>query len=67
MRMVNRADAIRQPGPYMWVLRAESPLALGPLYVRSPFQRKEKVEISGLVGGKLLSTVLGLSKEKLTT
>jgi hypothetical protein len=51
----------------MWVLRAESPLALGSLYVRSPFQRKEKVEISSKVGGKLLSTVLGLSEGKLTT
>src|SRR5271168_5077008 len=29
MRMVNRADAIQQPGPYMWVLLAECPLALG--------------------------------------
>jgi hypothetical protein len=37
MRMVNRADAIQQPGPYMWVLCAVSPLALGPLYVRNPF------------------------------
>jgi hypothetical protein len=35
--MINRADAMRQPGPYMWVLPAESPLALGPLYVRNPF------------------------------
>ena len=37
MRIVNRADAIQQPGPYMWVPCAVSPLALGPLYVRNPF------------------------------
>jgi len=36
MRIVNRADAIQQPRPYMWVLSAVSPLALGPLYVRNP-------------------------------
>src|SRR5271169_159153 len=29
MRMVNRADAIQQPSPYIWVLPAECPLALG--------------------------------------
>jgi hypothetical protein len=28
------ADVFRQPGPYMWVLLAESPLGLGSLYVR---------------------------------
>lgn len=59
MRMVNRADAIRQPGPYMWVLLAESPLGLGPLYVRNLFQCKEKVEISAAVSGKLLIAILG--------
>jgi hypothetical protein len=44
MRMINRVDANRQPGPYMWVLTAESPLGLGPLYVPRPFQCKEKVD-----------------------
>jgi hypothetical protein len=48
----------------MWVRRAESPLALGPLYVRSPFERKEKVEIPGAAGGKLSGTILGLGEEK---
>jgi hypothetical protein len=28
----------------MWVLTAESPLGLGPLYVPQPFQCKEKVD-----------------------
>jgi hypothetical protein len=37
----------------MWVLLAESPLGLGSLYVRNPFQRKEKVENTRGGGGKL--------------
>jgi hypothetical protein len=45
MRMAICADVIRQPGPYMWVQLAESPLGLGQLYVRKPFQCKGKVEI----------------------
>ena len=53
MRMAIRADVNRQPGPYMWVQLAESPLGLGQLYVRKPLQRKRKVEIYGKVGGKL--------------
>lgn len=40
MRMTMRADVIRQPAPYMWVQLAESPLGLGPLYVRNPFECK---------------------------
>jgi hypothetical protein len=53
MRMAIRADVNRQPGPYMWVQLAESPLGLGQLYVRKRLQRKRKVEIYGKVGGKL--------------
>jgi hypothetical protein len=45
MRMQIRADVNRQPGPYMWVQLAESPLGLGQLYVRKPFQCKGKVDI----------------------
>jgi len=37
MRMEKRADAIRQPCTYMWVLPAESPLGLASLYVRNLF------------------------------
>ena len=58
-RKIIRADVTPQPGPDMWVLLAESPLGLGPLYVRNPFQRKGKVEIHRDVGGKLRSSVLG--------
>jgi hypothetical protein len=47
MRMLSRADVIRQPGPYIWVLPAENPLGLGPLYVRKPFLRKGKMEFLG--------------------
>jgi hypothetical protein len=63
MRMAIRADVIRQPGPYMWVQLAESPLGLGQLYVRKPFQCKGKVEIRSGVGGKLRSSILGNSND----
>jgi len=42
MRMVNRADAIQQPGPYMWVLPAESPLALGHFTFATYSSAREK-------------------------
>lgn len=57
MRMVIRADVIRQPGPYILVLPAENPLGLGPLYVREPFPRKQKMgffeAVSGNLGGSI--------------
>jgi len=56
--MINRADEIQQLARYMWVLPAESPPGLGPLYVRNPFERKGKVEIPGNIGGKLWFSVL---------
>jgi len=58
MRMTIRADAIRQPGPYMWVQLAESPLGLGPLYVRNPCKRKGKVEIPRQTSGNLSRSIL---------
>jgi len=58
MRKVNRTDATRQLGPYMWVLPAESPLGLGPLYVPKPFQRKGKVDIPSNASGNLSCSVL---------
>ena len=56
--MTIRAGVVQQPGPYMWVQLAESPLGLGSLYVRILFQCKEKVEFSENVGGKLGSSIL---------
>jgi hypothetical protein len=48
----------------MWVLPAESPLALGPLYVRNPFQRKGKVEIHREIGGNLKSPLSGKPEKR---
>jgi len=59
MRMINRADASRQPCPYMWVLPAESPLALRLTLRSQAIPVQGKSGILGGVGGKLRSSVLG--------
>src|SRR5580658_984669 len=46
MRMVNRADAIQQPDPYMWVWPAESPLALGHFTFVTYSSAREKWEFT---------------------
>jgi hypothetical protein len=60
MRMINRVDVLQQLARYMWVLPAESPLGLGTLYVRNPFERKGKVQIPSNSSGNLSPSVLGL-------
>ncbi|MGC1417237.1 MAG: hypothetical protein WA817_18255, partial [Candidatus Acidiferrum sp.] len=42
MRMTICADAIQQPGPYMWVQLAESPLGLGPTLRSQPIPAQGK-------------------------